>query len=106
MPCEERLQTSVKTIRDSVNVFVEAGLAIGGDGGESGGDRDDVAVVGSAVLAVARRHQPFHDVAPAAEDAQRIATADRLAQRTQIGSDAEVFLRPAWSHAEGTQHLI
>ena len=87
-------------------MIVEARLAIGGHGGQAGGDGDRVAVVGAAVLAVAGRHQSIHDVAAAAEDAQRKAAADRLAQRTQVRRHAQVLLRSARAHAEGAQHLV
>ena len=85
---------------------VEARLRYAGHRRQPGGDGDGVAVVRAAVLAVAGRHQPVHDVVPAAEDAQRDAAADRLAQRTQVGRDAQVFLRPAGAHAEGAEHFV
>ena len=42
----------------------------------------------------------------AAEDAQRIAAADRLAERAQVGRDAQILLRAAGPHAEGAQHFV
>ena len=35
-----------------------------------------------------------------------IAAADRLAERAQVGRDAEILLRPAGAHAEGAQHFV
>ena len=43
---------------------------------------------------------------PAAEDAERIAAADRLAERAQVGRHAQVLLRPARAHAKGAEHLV
>src|SRR5207245_1379102 len=94
MPGKERTQALVELARDSVDVPVEAGGAVGRHGGEAGGDGDRVAVVGAAVLTVARRHQSFHDLAAAAKNAQRKATADRLPQRTKVRRHPEVLLRP------------
>ena len=107
-PClaKRSVQAVEQQAGDGVDVVVEAGLAIRGDGGQGRGDDDRMAVVGAAVLAVAGRHQPVHDVASAAEDAERIAAADRLAERAQVGRDAEIFLRPAGAHAKGAEHLV
>jgi len=84
VPGEDRVQAVVEPPGDGADVVVEPRLAIRRHRGEGGGDADGVAVVGAAVLTVTDRHQPVHHVAPAAEDAQRKAPADRLAQRTQV----------------------
>src|SRR5262249_58526139 len=67
---------------------------------------DRVAVVGAGVLAVAGRHQAVHDFLFPAEDAQRKAAADRLAQRTQVRRDAEVLLCAARTRPEGAENLV
>ena len=63
-------------------------------------------VIGAAVLTVAGRHQPLHQSAAAAEDAQRETPADRLAKRTQVRRYAQILLRTAPRHAEGAQHFV
>src|SRR5262245_9446661 len=91
---------------DCVDVVVVSRLAKGRDGGKARGDNDRVPVVGTAVLTVAERHEPVHNVASSAENAERITAADSLAECAQVGSDSEILLRAADTHTEGAQHLI
>src|SRR5438132_13553860 len=71
MAREERLQSAIQPVSHGMDVIVEPWLPVGSDGGQSGSDRNGMAVVGAAVLAIAARHEAVDDVTPAAEDAQR-----------------------------------
>src|SRR5207244_10199339 len=76
--------------------------------GEAGRHRDRVRVEGAA-LADARSALPRivvrHDVAPAAERADGQAATDDLAERREVGPNAEALLRAAPRHAE-RDHLV
>src|SRR6516225_8269873 len=87
-------------------MIVETTCAIGRHSGDSRSDRDDVAVVGSAMLAVAERHQPFHELTPPAKDAQWKAAAHGLAERAKVRGYAQILLRAARRHAKRTQHFV
>ena len=65
-----------------------------------------MAVVSPAVLAIAFGHQAAHDLRSPAKDADRIAAADRLADRAEIGRDSEILLCAAGTHSEGAQHFV
>lgn len=106
MTLENRVEARVESIGDLEDMLVEAGLLIGGDGGQAGGDCHRVAVVRAAMLAVSQWHEAVHDVAAASEYAERLAAPDRLAQCAKVGGDSEVLLRAARGHAERRQYLI
>ena len=55
-PCRAKsaLQPAIQPLGDGVDVLVETRLTIGGHRGQPRGDGDRVAVVGAAVLAIAR----------------------------------------------------
>src|SRR5439155_9371372 len=89
VPSEDFLQTSVETLGDGVDVLVEARLAIRRHCRQGSRHRRRVAVVRAAMLTIADRHEPVHDVAPAAKRAQGEAAADRLAEGTQAGRYAQ-----------------
>src|SRR5581483_7729698 len=85
---EHLVESAVEPLGYRVDVVVEARLTISRHRGDPRRHGHDMTVVSAAVLAVALRHQPIHDVLAAAEDAQRKAAADCLAQCTQVGRDA------------------
>jgi len=58
------------------------------------------------VLAIANGHQPVHQFFASAEDGERIAAADRFAERAEVGSDLQVLLRPARAHPKRAQHFV
>src|SRR5205823_1324828 len=103
---EQIIEAAVESIRHAVNVIVKAVLSIGGNGGQSRGDDDRMAVRGAAVLAIADGHQTVHDLLLAAEDAERVAAAHSFAYRAKVRRDAEVLLCSARSHPKGAEHLI
>ena len=54
----------------------------------------------------AERGEPLHDVAPAAEGADRHAAADDLAESGHVRADAVELLRAAAGDAEAGNHLV
>src|SRR5262245_24902046 len=63
-------------------------------------------IVGAGMLAIALRHEAFHDVTPDAERAQGKAASNRLAQGTQVWRRLKVFLRSAGAHTESAQDFV
>ena len=71
-----------------------------------GGHRQRVARQRARLVDRPGRRDLLHQVAPAAVGADRQAAADDLAERRQVGRDAEPLLRAAARHAEAGHHLV
>ena len=78
MPPENLSQAAIKKVGQVVDVRIEFWPSISPQSGERGSHCDRVSIVGSAVLAVALRHQMLHDVGASTEHAQRIASPNSL----------------------------
>ena len=57
--------------------------------------------VGGTIVA-----EPLHQLAAAADDADRQPAAERLAVGDEIGAHAEILLRAAWGETEADEHLV
>ena len=74
--------------------------------GDAGGGGQRIAAQRAGLKDFAGRQHVVHDVGPAAVGADRQAAADDLAQRGQIGRDAEQRLGAAIGHAKAGHHLV
>ena len=74
--------------------------------GDAGGRGQRIAAERAGLKHLAGRQHVVHDVGPAAVGADRQAAADDLAQRRQIGLDAEQLLRAAVGDAEAGHHFV
>ena len=69
VPVQDFLQAAEQLVADGSNVIVETVRAVGAHGGGRRRDHHGVAVVSSAVLAGALRHDMLHQVFPPTENA-------------------------------------
>ena len=74
--------------------------------GDAGGRGQRIAAERAGLKHFARRQHVIHDLGPAAVGADRQPAADDLAQRRQVGLDAQQRLRPAVGHAEAGHHFV
>ena len=85
---------------------MKARFADGLEGGQAGGDRDRIAGQRAGLIDRADRSELVHDLGAAAEGADRHAAADHLAERGEVGADAEQLLRAAEVDAEAGHHFV
>ena len=74
--------------------------------GQAGGGGDRVARQRAGVEHRAERRQRLHQLAPAADGADREPATDHLAERRQVGQDVVLRLRAAGPEAEAGDHLV
>ena len=73
---------------------------------QSGGDAQGIPGEGAGLVDGARRGDHLHQVPPPTVGADRQAPADGLAERRQVGLDAEGSLRAGPAQAEAGDHLV
>ena len=106
--CGDLRQPAPHPLAEREDVLVHAAVLELLDRRQAGLDGDRVAVVGAAEVdvAVRRRVEALHVLAPPADRGEREAVGDRLAHRRQVGHDAADRLVAADVVPEAGDHLV